>query len=177
MFDLVIDGTDGAGKTPLVQQLIAHLSATHSVATCAPYRVREVFPLWQSRPTQAAQIITEIMADFRSRHPDDLIVWDRGWPTAWVSTTVAAAKAAFEPLPDLTVLLLNTTAVTRMRAAKHQSTAPWMTQEALIEGFNASYRDLADHPPTPNLLTFYPDEHGRFDLDRCTQEITAHILR
>jgi hypothetical protein len=41
--EICIDGTDGAGKTPLVEALVAAVRARgRDVATCAPYRVVEV---------------------------------------------------------------------------------------------------------------------------------------
>lgn len=161
--DLVVDGTDGAGKTPLVAALCESLRARgHEVATYAPYRVEEVFPLWQSEPRRAAAIITGHMERFRDAHPRAVIVWDRGWPTAWVSTDDAQARDAFRPLPAVTVLLLNTTRTTRFRAAKHASTAPWMVEDELIERFNAAYRALAGATDA-TILAYQPGAEDRFD--------------
>lgn len=172
--DIVVDGTDGAGKTPLVQSLVRALAADgRAVATLAPYRVEEVFPLWETDPRRAAATITGIMRRFRDAHPDALVVWDRGWPTAWVSTEDREALDAFLPLSSLTLLLLNTTEVTRMRAARHASTAPWMVEEPLIERFNRAYRALAGRAPGARIWAYEPDAQGRFDL----AAITARVVR
>lgn len=161
----MIDGTDGAGKTPLVAALCDALRERgHAVATHAPYREEEVFPLWEREPRRAAEIITGIMRRFREAHPGAVIVWDRGWPTAWVSTDDALARAAFEPLPAVTVLLLNTTRVTRAKAVKHRTSAPWMVEDDLVERFNAAYRALAAQVPGATILAFEPDAHDVFDL-------------
>lgn len=170
----MVDGTDGAGKTPLVEALCAALRERgHAVATHAPYRVEEVFPLWEREPRRAAEIITGIMRRFRAAHPREVIVWDRGWPTAWVSTDDPLARAAFEPLPAVTVLLLNTMRVTRAKAVKHRTSAPWMIEEPLVERFNAAYRALAREAPDARVLAFEPDAEDVFDLGAIVRATLA----
>lgn len=176
--ELCIDGTDGAGKTPLVAGLVASLRARgRAVATCPPYRSIEVFPLWRSEPRRAAETITGIMHAFRAAHAGHVIVWDRGWPTAWVSTEDRDALSSFLPFPDLTALLLSTTAVTRMRAKKHASTAPWMVEEELIVGFNEKYRALAHQPlpAAPKVVCFEPDQDGRFGIPAIVEALLAQV--
>ncbi len=170
----MIDGTDGAGKTPLVQTLCAALRERgHAVATHAPYRVEEVFPLWEREPRRAAEIITAIMRRFRAAHPREVIVWDRGWPTAWVSTDDPIAREAFAPLPAVTILLLSTTRRTRQKAVEHGSSRPWMVEDALVERFNAAYRGLADQAPAARVLTFTPDQRDVFALDAVVEAAIA----
>src|SRR5262245_61069160 len=98
--EIVVDGTDSAGKTPCVEALCRTFGSDRQVRTCAPFRVQEVYPLWEREPRRAATIIRSIMDDFRrSNSAADLIIWDRGWPTVWVSTTDAAARGAMLPFP------------------------------------------------------------------------------
>ena len=80
--EIVVDGTDAAGKTPLVRHLVKTIPASGPVVAHAPYHVEEVYPLWDEDPVRAARIIVGHMAAFRDAHPDaEVIVWDRGWPT------------------------------------------------------------------------------------------------
>lgn len=121
--EVVVDGTDGAGKTPCVELLCERFRRRGlEVATHAPYREREVYPLWEAAPERAARIIVEIMQRFRDTRPDaDVLVWDRGWPTAFITTEDPEARALFRPLPTLTVLLLSTMARTRRRVGDRRS--------------------------------------------------------
>ncbi len=51
MLEIVIDGTDGAGKTLCVSALKEHLqNLGFSVGTLAPYREKEVYHLWANEP-------------------------------------------------------------------------------------------------------------------------------
>jgi hypothetical protein len=106
-----------------------------------------------------------------------VIVWDRGWPTAWVSTDDPEALGRYLPFPDVTALLLNTMAVTRMRAQKHASKAPWMVEEELIVRFNERYRAL-EHlalPAAPKVLCFEPDAESRFAIEAITAQLLASV--
>lgn len=171
--EIVIDGTDGAGKSPLVSKLVTTLSnAGLRVGTQAPYRVREVYPLWESDSIRAASTIVGIMQTFRSQHPGvDVIVWDRGWPTAYVSTTSEQARALFLPFPDLTILLLN-----RDRpelAKRHEgSAAVWLTDAKLRERYQAAYRRLPAEVEALSLWVFHAGVEGHFDLEVIANQVT-----
>ena len=66
--EIVVDGTDGGGKSPLVANLVTTLSSAGlKVGTQAPYRVWEVYPLWESDPIRAARTIVAVMQAFRSQ--------------------------------------------------------------------------------------------------------------
>ena len=64
------------------------------------------------------------------------------------------ARSLFEPLPALTILLLNTTRVTRAKAVKHAPKAPWMIEDELVERYNAAYRELVTTGPPVTILPF-----------------------
>lgn len=164
--DVVVDGTDGAGKSACVRFLIDRWTRRGlSVATHAPYREQEVYPLWASDPERAAQLITGIMARFRAAHASsDAIVWDRGWPTAFVTTTDLRARSLFEPLPPLTVLLLGSTDRTRAKARSLNLAGVWVRDDALIAHYNAAYHALSA-PTDRTFLRALPDATGTFDFE------------
>jgi hypothetical protein len=169
--EVVVDGTDGAGKTACVRFLLDRWTRRGLVvASHAPYREQEVYPLWAAEPERAAQIITGIMARFRTAHPSaDVVVWDRGWPTAFVTTTDPRARAAFEPLPPLTVLLLSSTDRTRAKARALDLRGAWVRDDALIEHYNAAYHALGDAPADRKLLRAVPDVSGTFDFEHIAR--------
>jgi hypothetical protein len=165
--DVVVDGTDGAGKTACARFLRDRwMRRGLAVASHAPYRVQEVYPLWAAEPERAAQIITGIMTRFRTAHSSaDVVVWDRGWPTAFVTTTDPRARAAYEPLPPLTVLLLSSTERTRAKARDLNLHGVWVRDDALVEHYNAAYHALGGAPVDRKVLRVVPDASGTFDFD------------
>jgi hypothetical protein len=115
--EVVVDGTDGAGKTSFVTHLLEHCrSLGLRAASHAPYREREVYPLWADEPERAAQLITEILDRRRAESAHlDVLIWDRGWPTAYITTDNPRARSSFLPLPPVTILLLGTPEMTLPR--------------------------------------------------------------
>lgn len=176
--EVVVDGTDGAGKTPCVEHLVHRFAARGlQVVSHAPYREREVYPLWETDPQRAARTIVQVMARFRAAHPDaDVVVWDRGWPTAFISTEDAAARALFEPLPAVTILLLSTMDRTRDTAKNHPSAGVWATDEALIRRYNAAYHRLEASEPH-SILRALPDSRSRYDLPSIGAALDAELER
>ena len=174
--EVVIDGTDGAGKTACVAALIERWTrAGLRVVGRAPYREREVYPLWATEPARAAQIITAIIARARADTAGaDLLVWDRGWPTAFVSTDDAAARAGFAPLPPLTVLLLGSAAATRRKAMTQHPRGVWVSDDALIARYHAAYHALAA-PAGTHLLRALPDAADRFDVDAIARWLDERL--
>ncbi len=174
-YEIVVDGTDGAGKTLTVKALAVLLKGKYKFVIHAPYKQQEVYPLWESNPQEAAKIITGIMDVFRQKNKGvDLILWDRGWPTAWVSTKDEAARKLFQPFPNLTVLLLNTPQVTMDKAKTYGITNVWVTDPKLVQKFNEEYQNLG--PETgANLLRFFPNEAGLFDIDAVCKNIEKTI--
>jgi hypothetical protein len=175
--DVVVDGTDGAGKTACVRFLVDRWRQRGLAAfSHAPYREQEVYPLWAAEPARAARIITGIMARFRAAHPSaDVVVWDRGWPTAFVTTTDPGARAAFEPLPPLTVLLLSSTDRTRAKARALDLRGEWVRDDALVEHYNAAYHALGDAPSDRKLLRVLPDAAGTFDFEHIARELDPEL--
>ena len=174
--DVVVDGTDGAGKTACVRFLLDRWTRRGlAVASHAPYREQEVYPLWAAQPERAAQIITGVMTRFRTAHPGaDVVVWDRGWPTAFVTTADPRARAAFEPLPPLTVLLLSSTARTRAKARALDLRGAWVRDDALIERYNAAYHALGA-PADRQLLRAVPDASGTFDFEHIARGLESDL--
>lgn len=175
--EVVVDGTDGAGKTACVRFLLDRWTRRGlAVASHAPYREQEVYPLWATEPERAAQIITGIMARFRAAHPSaDVVVWDRGWPTAFVTTTDPRARAAFEPLPPLTVLLLSSTDRTRAKAQALDLRGEWVRDDALIAHYNAAYHALDGASADRELLRVVPDASGTFDFEHVARRLEAEL--
>jgi hypothetical protein len=170
--DVVVDGTDGAGKTACVRFLVDRwMRRGLAVASHAPYREQEVYPLWAAEPERAAQIITGIMARFRTAHPGaDVVVWDRGWPTAFVTTTDPRARALFEPLPPLTVLLLSTTDRTRAKVRALDLGGVWVRDDGLVEHYNAAYHALGG-----GLRRVVPDAAGTFDFEHIARGLEPDL--
>lgn len=165
--EVVVDGTDGAGKTTFVAHLATVLrSLGHTVEVHAPYREREVYPLWDTAPVEAAAVIAATMQRRRAAAASDVLLWDRGWPTAFVSTDDADARALFA-LPDLTVLLLSTQNRTRAKAAMTPGAGVWVTDEGLVERYHRAYYGLLA-PAGHRLLRFVADDDARFDVDTMT---------
>lgn len=175
--ELVVDGTDGAGKTSFITYLLAHCAQRGlRAASYAPYREREVYPLWADEPERAAQLITDAIARHRAacRHLD-VLVWDRGWPTAYITTEHPDARAAFLPLPPVTVLLLGTPEMTRAKVRAHGARGEWVEDEALIQRYHAAYLSLRA-PVAHRLLRALPDAtSSRFDFPALLRELTPEL--
>jgi hypothetical protein len=162
--EIVVDGTDAGGKTPCVEALCRAFESGRSVGTCAPFRVQEVFELWEHEPQRAAGIIRVVMDDFRRRHAAvDLIVWDRGWPTVWASTTDGEARRALLPFPDLTVLLLNSMETTRRKVEQNGLQTVWVTDPALVRRYHDAYHALPGEVTDGPIEAFFPGPDGRYD--------------
>lgn len=174
--DVVVDGTDGAGKSACVGFLVERWRRRGlAVVSHAPYREQEVYPLWAASPGLAAQIITGIMARFRTAHASaDVVVWDRGWPTAFVTTTDLRARAAFEPLPPLTVLLLSSTDRTRAKARALDLPGVWVRDDALVEHYNAAYHALGA-PADRTLVRVVPAASGTFDFEHIARALEPDL--
>jgi len=170
--EIVIDGTDGAGKTSFVNFLLKKIrTRSLTVDTVAPYREQEVYPLWEQQPLQAAKIINGIIEAHRIRLQHlDCIVWDRGWPTAFVSTDNATARDCFNPLPTTTILLLGSTQKTRAKALQLNSPGEWVSDDALIDYYNIRYHAL---PQTYQQATLacYHDTNGLFEFELIWEQI------
>lgn len=195
--EIVVDGTDGAGKTSFVTYLLEHCRSLGLRAdTYAPYREREVYPLWADEPERAAQIVTEILARRRAESAHlDVLIWDRGWPTAYITTTDPRARAMFLPLPSITVLLLGTPEMTRAKVRTHGARGEWVDDEALIHRFHSAYLALqlpvepaapAESvvptesvvpavPAAPRLIRAVPDASARFDFAAMVRELSAEL--
>ena len=170
-YEIVVDGTDTAGKTPTIGALALQFQGKYHLAVYSPFKLQEVFPIWSTQPQRAASVITGIMAAFRREDPAlDLIIWDRGWPTAWVSTEDAVARAMFLPFPTLTVLLLNTVKTTQEKVKKYNLTGEWLTNPELLLKFNSAYHDLGSEIGA-RLVRFHADAGGRFDIPLVCQKI------
>jgi hypothetical protein len=165
-FEIVVDGTDGAGKTSCVEFLAAWLRRRYRVAIHAPYREVEVFPLWDFAPEEASHTIVTVMERFRAAHRDaDVLLWDRGWPTAFVSTNDPRSRARFAPFPALTLLLLSTTARTHERARQKSNRGVWVTDPALMLRYHRAYHHLRAPLASVSVRRFFPEADGMFDLD------------
>ncbi len=177
--EIVVDGTDGAGKTRFVTYLLEHCRSLGLLAAShAPYREREVYPLWADEPERAAQLITEVLARRRAEgHPLDVRIWDRGWPTAYITTDHPRARAAFLPLPAVTILLLGTPEMTRAKVRTHGARGEWACDEALIQRFHAAYLSLQPpiEPVPHKLLRAFPDATARFDFAALARDLSAEL--
>lgn len=178
--EVVIDGTNFGGKTPLVARLLELLLARGwPAASASVYREGEVYEQWDDDPVAAASTIVGRMQAHRERLTDiDVLVWDRGWPTCFVATRHAAARRRFLPLPPLTFVLLNSAAATAKKVAKYgltPATVPWMHDRRLKD--EISYEQLCRLFPD-NLRSFAPTlPDDRFDLDLVAAEIAAEVAQ
>ncbi|MDQ0290558.1 hypothetical protein [Oligosphaera ethanolica] len=174
-FEIVIDGTDCGGKTPLVNTLVARLAAEGvSVAVAAPFREVEVYPLWETDPLCASQRINDVMQGIRKEHADrEVLVWDRGWPTVFVSTDLPEARNLCLPYPHLTVLLLNTEQTILDKVAKHGLTGEWLLQPETRRRFIDAYHALAAEPESVPMRVYRADLEGRFELEQIAVDVVA----
>jgi hypothetical protein len=176
--EVVIDGTNFGGKTPLVARLLEMLAARGWLADSASvYREGEVYSRWDDDPVGAAATIVGRMQAHRERGEHlDVLVWDRGWPTCFVSTRDAAARRLFLPLQPLTFVLLNSAAATAKKVAKYgltPETFPWMHGRRLKD--EISYEQLC-RLFSDDLRTFAPTlADDRFDLDLVAGEIADEV--
>jgi thymidylate kinase len=174
--EIVVDGTDSGGKSPCVAALRQVFAAEQDTITCAPFRVQEVYDLWQHEPRRAASTIRSIMDGFRGDNATaKLIIWDRGWPTVWVSTTDPVARAAMLPFPDLTVLLLNSIDTTKSKVEKHGLRTIWVTDPVLVQRYHDAYHDLARQMSDGRVAAFFPDAGGRFDYATIVAYVCAKL--
>ena len=176
--EVVIDGTNFGGKTPLVARLLALSAARGWLAESASvYREVEVYARWNDDPVGAAATIVGRMQAHRERLAQhDVLVWDRGWPTCFVSTRNAAARRLFLPLQPRTFILLNSAAATAKKVAKYDlapGAFPWMHGQRLTD--EISYEQLCRHFPE-DIRSFSPTlPDDRFDLDLVAGEIAAEV--
>jgi len=180
LVEVVVDGTNFGGKTPLVARLLELLAARGwSAGSASVYREGEVHARWDDDPVGAAATIVGRMRTHRERLAEvDVLVWDRGWPTCFVSTRDAAARRLFLPLPPLTFVLLNSAAATAKKVAKYGLTpaaVPWMHGQRLKD--EISYEQLCQRFPD-DLRSFAPTlADDRFDLDLVAGEIVAEVAQ
>ncbi len=174
-FEIVVDGTDCGGKTPLVHSLVRRFEAERvPVAVAAPFQEVEVFPLWNTDSVTASRRINDAMSRFRDANRDRAaLVWDRGWPTVFVSTDNREARRLCLPYPDLTVLLLNTERTILEKVAKHQLTGEWLLQSEIRRKYLTAYRALANHGDQMRMNVYFADSDGRFDLERIAADVVA----
>ncbi len=178
--EVVVDGTNFGGKTPLVARLLELLAARGwSVGSASVYREGEVYSRWDDDPVGAAATIVGRMQSHRARLADvDVLVWDRGWPTCFVSTRNAEARRRFLPLQPLTFVLLNSAAATAKKVAKYgltSATVPWMHGQRLKD--EMSYEHLCRRF-TDDVRSFTPTlADDRFDLDLVAGEIVTEVAQ
>lgn len=177
-FEIVVDGTDCGGKTPLVQTLVRRFETEQvSVATAAPFREVEVYPLWKSDPLTASRKICEVMHCFRQSNRDKaILIWDRGWPTVFVSTDLPEARSLCLPYPHLTVLLLNTEQTILNKVAKHRLTAEWLLQPETRRRFIDAYHALAVEQEAVDMKVYHANPEGRFDLEKIAGDVAAYFV-
>ncbi len=167
---VTIDGTNGAGKTQLVGRLSDELRRQmHTVATFAPYvrdRTSELYSLWEREPRRAARLVVGAALEYYGRHlagDTDVLILDRWWPTAAVSTTDEAALHEFARLPvDLAVRLVGSVEQTRRKRDAERLQQPWLTDRA-IEQFQDRYARLSLQPFASRNLVYRgePDAASR----------------
>jgi hypothetical protein len=178
--EVVIDGTNFGGKTPLVARLLELLADRGwSAGSASVYREGEVHAQWDDDPVGAATTIVGRMRTHRERLAGvDVLVWDRGWPTCFISTRDAAARRLFLPLQPLTFVLLNSAAATAKKVAKYgltPATFPWMHGQRLRD--ETTYEQLCRRF-SDDLRSFAPTlDDDRFDLDLVAGEIVAEVAQ
>lgn len=180
MIEIVVDGTDGSGKTLCVDKLKTHfISLNYKVVTFSPYREREVYYLWENTPVKAAEIIVDIINNFRKENKsNDLIIWDRGWPTAFVTTNNQDALSLFYPFPHITILLLNSEKRTIEKTFKNGVKGIWVKEPHLIHKYNTAYYNLSIDKSVC-LIKFYSDKSDMFcysEICHATEKIVQKLM-
>ena len=86
MDEIIIDGTNGAGKTTLIEYLNKNIDNS---IYYQPFRIDNVFESWKKNPLDAATRIHNVTEKCRKEALSKgikLLIWDRAWPTVFVST-------------------------------------------------------------------------------------------
>lgn len=174
--EIVIDGTDWSGKTPVVEKLVTTMrDKGWLVATGAPFREVEVFPLWQTDPFIASKTVNDVVQQLYKKYSDmQLIVWDRGWPTVFVSTDCQASRNLWIPYPNLTVLLLNSEQTILNKLQQPRITGPWVTNPILRRKFLDAYYQIAKTNDALMQL-HYADIDGRFVIEDIIMAIIEQL--
>jgi len=162
------DGPDGSGKTPCLA-VVADALANQGmlVHICAPYRAIEVYHLWATNPMRAAcevRRIIDINLEVALKDKRDVVLFDRHWPTAAVSTTNWQAVELIQAAPlDHLFLLVTSEPKPKLK----DSSEPWMAK-----GFDhhwIAYRCLAE-----DTMAHRPSQiDGCFNLKEIAKTVSA----
>lgn len=92
MMTVAFDGPDAAGKSPCLAVVADMLvDSGMRVHMCAPYRGDvDIYPLWATDPCAAARVVRRSIdqnLEAAAKDACDIVLFDRHWPTAAVSTT------------------------------------------------------------------------------------------
>jgi thymidylate kinase len=169
--EIVVDGTDCGGKTPLVESLVSELTDLgHSVATLAPFREVEVYPLWEDDPLAASRTVARVMQHFREENCNArIVVWDRGWPTVHASTYCPDARECVSPYPDWTILLLNTESTILEKIQKYRLNGLWLTNQEIRRRYLNAYNRVSENDEAP-IKIYRANSNGRFDIGNIVTE-------
>lgn len=174
MQKLIIEGINGAGKTPMIDMLINTAEGYGlSADTYAPYHLvrdkideDDIYPLWAEHPHQAVNLlletIAEIEADARDRNLD-LLVFDRHWLTAYTQAEHTPQIVDwwgdnFEPTALLTSPIDHL-----LRLSERGYHHGWLQADALMR-YLAVYETLYQK----HIHRFV----GRFTVSSSTQDLT-----
>lgn len=171
LIEIVVDGTDCAGKTPLVERLVDLFRVRGwSAIASAPFHALDPYSHWSKDPEGIARRLAKFKADFRREHPDvSIIVWDRGWPTVFVDTDNQLAREAFGNEAALTILLINSVETTIAKMRKYDLQAPYIVEPPVRGYLNRRYRLLA-RSTLAGLLVYEADKGGLFDYEIIERE-------
>lgn len=173
MQKLIIEGINGAGKTPTINLLTNTLDdAGIRAATYAPYHLvrdkiaeDDLFPLWDDRPQEAVTLlqhtIAEIESDARSKSLD-VLVFDRHWVTAYVQSLKNPVIADWWGDNFAPTILLDSPTDHLLRLASRGYTEPWLQADALQQ-YVAEYDEIYQQYITKFI--------GKFTVSRSDQNL------
>lgn len=173
MITVAFDGPDGSGKSPCLAVVADALAkAGLSVHVCAPYRGTDVYPLWSTDPLRAAATVRDAIdrdLEIAAKDARDVVLYDRHWPTAAVSTTSWRAVDLIRQ-STLDHLFLLIPREPRQKAGNDPDRGEWMVNG--VDSHWIAYRCLAEgymgvHRPRPNKDDLFDFRQIAWEVERC----------
>ncbi len=184
MKEYAIEGTDGAGKTPVALEVVKRLKESDiSVELFCLFAqvnekipTKELYPLWESDPHTAIKLLKEelvyIKEDARKRNVQ-VTIYDRHWMTVLTETMLrphlANVWTDFVP----TFFLLAPPEKT-LQCRRYSPTVPWTKDKDTIseyyERYSALKNEFAEH-----ILETYPIQDRTTPLEPIIKSIVTKI--
>lgn len=170
---VVIEGINGAGKTPTIDCLISEFEQVGMKArSYAPYHLvrdkidgSDIYPLWSSDPFRAIDKLTETIDEIEHEAEEsgvDALIFDRHWMTAFTQLDKCPEISEMWTIDKPKTVLMTSPIEHSSRIALRGYSAEWLQQEQL-ESYTKIYDQL--HYCYPGLML------GRFVVSSQRQDL------